>query len=62
MVLWRLHVRDRDKTPPFDAHEPVEIRALSEASALDRIANYAPYLEVLTDASGNPLIERRPTP
>jgi hypothetical protein len=45
---WRCTVRLKDRTPPFNAHPPYELRALSEESALDLIAHWRPDLEVLT--------------
>ena len=56
---WRLYVRDRHKTPPFDSHQPVELRALTAATALDLCHHYFPHLDVVTDASGNPCISRQ---
>ena len=54
-TLWRLHVRYVHRTPPYDAHEPIELRALSEQTALDLLAHWRPDLTVLS-------IARRPTP
>jgi hypothetical protein len=51
--LWRIEARHRDRTPPFNAMPPFELRAASEALALERLAQLRPDLEILA-------IERRP--
>jgi hypothetical protein len=53
--LWRIVVRHRDRTPPFDVHPPYELRALTEQLALDQLASWRPDLEPLR-------IERMKTP
>jgi hypothetical protein len=52
-TLWRAYVRVSGRTPPFDAHIPIERRALSEQAFLDIVAHYYPHLEVVA-------VERRP--
>ena len=58
-TLWRLYVQRKGLTPPFNAHIPLEYRALSEQMAIDMLAHYRPDLELVTDPYGNPTIERR---
>jgi hypothetical protein len=42
----------------MDAHQPVEIRALTSDTALDLMAAWMPHLQVLKDKHGNYLIDR----
>jgi hypothetical protein len=53
-TLWRISARHRDRSCPFDAMPPFELRAASEQLALERLAALRPDLEILA-------IERRPT-
>lgn len=46
-IRWRMYVRQRDATPPYDAHLPIELRAPSEGMALELLARWCPDLEVL---------------
>ncbi len=55
---WRVYCRRKGATPPMDAHQPVEIRALTSDTALDLMAAWMPHLQVLKDKHGNYLIDR----
>lgn len=54
--LWRIVM-----TGPSGLPLTVELRAPSQAMALERAVYYKPYHTVAVDCYGNPCIERRPT-
>lgn len=56
MTLWRVVM-----VGPGGQPLTVELRAPTQAIALDRAAFYKPYHRIAEDQYGNPLVERRPT-